>query len=41
VTELLTGVLRRGTGATFQREVFRRTGRLRDVVASATKVIKV
>jgi carboxylate-amine ligase len=35
VTGLLTEVQRRGTGAAFQREAFRRTGRLRDVVASA------
>jgi carboxylate-amine ligase len=40
VTGLLTGVLRRGTGAAFQREAFRRTGRLRDVVTSAAEAIK-
>jgi carboxylate-amine ligase len=40
VTGLLTEVLRRGTGAAFQREAFRRTGRLRDVVASAAEVLR-
>jgi glutamate---cysteine ligase / carboxylate-amine ligase len=39
VTGLLTQVQRRGTGAAFQREEFRRTGRLRDVVASAAEAI--
>ena len=40
VTGLLTEARRRGTGAAFQREVFRRTGRLRDVVACAAEVIR-
>ena len=40
VTGLLTQVLRRGTGAAFQREEFRRTGRLRDVVAGAAEAIR-
>ena len=35
VTGLLADVLRRGNGAAFQRDVLRRTGNLRDVVASA------
>jgi carboxylate-amine ligase len=35
VTGLAAGVLRRGTGASFQRDAFRRSGLLRDVVASA------
>ncbi len=35
VTGLLTDVLRRGSGASFQRGVLARTGNLRDVVASA------
>jgi hypothetical protein len=39
VTGLLTQVQRRGTGAAFQREEFRRTGQLRDVVASAAEAI--
>jgi carboxylate-amine ligase len=39
VTGLLTEVQRRGTGAAFQRGEFRRTGRLRDVVASAAEAI--
>jgi hypothetical protein len=40
VTGLLTEVLRRSTGAAFQREAFRRTGRLRDVVASADEAVR-
>jgi glutamate---cysteine ligase / carboxylate-amine ligase len=39
VTGLLTDVLRRGSGASFQRGVLARTGNLRDVVASATGAI--
>jgi carboxylate-amine ligase len=39
VTGLLTDVLRRGTGAAFQRGAFRRTGNLREVVASAAAAI--
>ena len=39
VTGLLTDVLRRGTGAAFQRDALRRTGSLRDVVASAAGAI--
>jgi glutamate---cysteine ligase / carboxylate-amine ligase len=39
VTGLLTDVLRRGTGAAFQRDAARRTGNLRDVVASAAGAI--
>ena len=39
VTGLLTDVLRRGSGATFQRGVLARTGNLRDVVASAAGAI--
>jgi carboxylate-amine ligase len=35
VTGLLTDVLRRGSGAAFQRDALRRTGNLRDVVAGA------
>jgi glutamate---cysteine ligase / carboxylate-amine ligase len=35
VTGLAAGVLRRGTGASFQRDAFRRNGLLRDVVTSA------
>jgi carboxylate-amine ligase len=33
--ELLTAVLRRGTGATFQRNTYRRRGDLPSIVASA------
>jgi carboxylate-amine ligase len=39
VTALLTQVLRRGTGAAFQRDTLRRTGNLRDVVAGAAGAI--
>ena len=39
VTGLLTDVLRRGTGAAFQRGEYRRTGRLSEVVASAAGVL--
>jgi carboxylate-amine ligase len=39
VTGLLTDVLRRGTGAAFQRGEYGRTGRLREVVASAAGVL--
>ena len=39
VTGLLTDVLRRGSGAAFQRDALRRTGNLRDVVASAAGAI--
>ena len=40
VTELLRQMLRRGTGAAFQRETFHRTGRLSDVVSSAAEEIE-
>jgi carboxylate-amine ligase len=39
VTGLLADVLRRGSGAAFQRDVLRRTGNLRDVVASAAGAV--
>jgi carboxylate-amine ligase len=39
VTGLLADVLRRGNGAAFQRDVLRRTGNLRDVVASAAGAV--
>jgi carboxylate-amine ligase len=39
VTGLADGVLRRGNGASFQQDVFRRTGVLRDVVTSAAGAV--
>ena len=39
MTGLLTDVLRRGSGAAFQRDALRRTGNLRDVVAGAAGAI--
>ena len=38
VTGLLTDLLARGNGASFQRSAYRRTGRLPDVISSAVKV---
>jgi carboxylate-amine ligase len=39
VTGLAAGVQRRGNGASFQRDAFRRSGLLRDVVAGATVAV--
>ena len=38
VAGLLTDLLARGNGASFQRSAYRRTGRLPDVISSAVKV---